>query len=154
MTIGDIIRHALERFWLLFRYGVSGAFGAFVQTFSLYVWVSLLGFHETYLLGAFIGFCLALIVTFALQKFWTFRDRTMHQTHKQLAMYSAVAVLNVIINIVLLAAAKESFFYLGINFFAGWYIAVQAAIVIFASGVSFLINYFYTFKAADSSIPL
>ncbi len=152
MILVDIMGAIRARFWLLFRYGIAGTFGAFVQTFSLYTWISLLGLHETYLLGAFFGFCLALATTFLLQKYWTFRDHTTHRTHKQLFWYSVVAVVNVSINIALLVLAKEIFFLAGIDFFNGWYIVIQAGIVIFSSGVSFLINYFFTFRGMVESL--
>jgi len=141
-----------ERFWLLLRYGVAGAFGALVQTSALYVWISILGLESTYLFGAFIGFCLALAVTFLLQKYWTFRDHTTHRAHRQLMSYAMVAVVNVTLNIVLLALAKESFFLAGIDFFHGWYIAVQVVIVGIASGVSFILNYFFTFRRETNAI--
>src|SRR6185436_4502499 len=146
MNVRSLVLALRGRFWLLLRYATAGAFGAFVQTFLLYVWVTLLGFHETYLLGAFFGFCVALIVTFLLQKYWTFRDRTTHRTHRQLFWYSVVALINVAINIGLLALAKEIFFALHIDFFKGWYLVTQAAIVVFASGMSFILNYFFTFR--------
>jgi putative flippase GtrA len=132
--------------WLLMRYGAAGAFGAFVQTFTLYVWVSWLHLEHVYLLGAVLGFCIALVVTFLLQKYWTFRDHSMHRTYTQLFWYSVVALLNVSLNVGLLAFAKALFTAAGINFFHIWYLIVQIAIVVFASGVSFVLNYFFTFR--------
>ena len=150
--IRRVIQHVRERFDFLIRYALTGALGAFIQTFFLYLWISILGFEETYLLGAVLGFLLALIVSFILQKFWTFRNRpTHHRTHMQLFWYTGVAVLNVLINIVLLATAKEIFFLFGVNFFRGWYVIVQILIVCFASAVSFFANYFITFKERASA---
>jgi putative flippase GtrA len=146
MTLAYVLQKLREKFALLLRYGIVGAFGAFLQTSFLYVWVSVLEYRETYLLGAFFGFLTALIVSFVLQKFWTFRDSTLHRTHKQFVAYGAVAVLNVLINIVLLALVKELFEYTHLDFFDGWYLVAQVVIVCIASGTSFLFNYFLTFR--------
>jgi putative flippase GtrA len=138
--------------WLLLRYGVAGAFGAFVQTFTLYLWVTVFGLQETYLFGALLGFCLALAITFLLQKHWTFRDHTKYRTERQLMWYAGVAVINAFINIALLALTKHLVSTLGIDFFAGWYLLAQLTIVGFASGVSFLLNYNLTFRHEMSAV--
>jgi putative flippase GtrA len=147
-----LARALRERFWLLVRYGVSGAFGAFVQTATLYVWVAWLHFHETYLVGAMLGFVLAVIITFFLQKYWTFRDRTQKHARRQLLGYTIVALINLGINVSLLALAKTLFSHSGVNFFEYWYLVIQVCIVLFASGVSFLLNYFFTFRHTSHAV--
>ena len=139
-----------ERFWLLIRYAVAGALGAMVQTGALYVWVSVLGFRALYLFGAIFGFLLALVITFLLQKYWTFRDHSHHRTSWQIFMYSIVALINVGINIGLLALTKFVLMGSGIDFFAGWYLVAQVFIVAFASVVSFTLNYFFTFSRTSN----
>lgn len=135
-----------SRIWFLARYGVSGAFGAFVQTFSLYIWVSVLGITEHYLVGAALGLIIALIVTFLLQKYWTFRERTHHRVHKQFGMYTVVALINLGVNLGLLHLSKVIVEGLGHNFFHIWYLVAQVIIVTFVSLMSFLLNYFFTFR--------
>lgn len=131
---------------LLVRYAIVGATGAVIQTLTLYIWVTLAGLEEIYLVGAVVGFLLALFTSFILQKFWTFRDRVMHRTRRQFTWYGAVAVGNVLINVGVLTVAKWLFISMNIDFFNGWYLLVQISTVCFASGMSFLINYFFTFK--------
>jgi putative flippase GtrA len=146
MTLDYLITAIRTKFAFLLRYGTVGLFGAVLQTGVLYVWVSLLGFEETYLLGAVLGFVIALIVSFLLQKFWTFRDRTFTNTHRQLFLYTLVAILNVVLNVALLALAKSLLEHIGVDFFAGWYVLAQIVIVCFASGTSFILNFFFTFR--------
>lgn len=148
MTISAFLLAFRKHFWLLFRYGVAGVCGIFVQTAALFTWVTVLGLEESYLLGAFVAFCLALVITFALQKFWTFRDLALHRAHTQFSLYTAVAFLNVVINLGLLAFAKWLAGLAGVDFFAGWYLVAQVTISLFASAISFLLNYFFTFKHA------
>ncbi len=151
MTIGDLLRAIRRRMGLLTRYAVSGGLGAALQATVLYVWVSLLGLEEHYLGGAVLGFCFALLVSFLLQKYWTFKDSSMHRTRRQLTLYGAVAVGNLLVNIMLLAVAKELVTAFGADFFNGWYIVAQIVIVLIASAGSFLVNYFVTFK--DATVP-
>jgi len=108
--------------------------------------VDLLGLEEHYLWGAVVGFCISLVVTFALQKYWTFQDKTHHRVHKQFGMYFIVALINVALNIGLLALSKTIVEASGRDFFHGWYLAAQILIVVFVSAVSFVLNYFFTFK--------
>lgn len=141
--------------WLLTRYAIAGVCGITVQTATLYAWISLLGFQETYLLGALIAFCCALVVTFILQKFWTFRDRSLGGAHTQFLFYTVVAILNLAMNLILLMLAKSVFSALGLDFFKGWYVGAQVGIALGASAVSFLLNFFITFKRMkqDSTGP-
>ena len=143
----------LSHIGLLLRYGIAGVFGACIQTSALYVWVSVLGFESTYLLGAVIGFALALIITFLLQKYWTFRDHTTYRTRRQFTCYSIVAVCNVALNLLLLMGAKALLTVFGIDFFHGWYLAAQIFAVTIASGMSFVVNYFFTFKREPTASP-
>ena len=136
-----------SNYWFLFRYGVVGISGGIIQTGTLYAWVELLHLQTYYLLGATIGFCLALMVTFALQKYWTFKDFIHTQIKKQFFMYTSIALINLSLNISLLHLSKLVLEALGLNFFHIWYLIVQVGIIVFLASFSFLSNYFITFKA-------
>ncbi len=148
-----IVVAALRRhFWLLARYSIAGLIGTSVQTLSLYTYVTVLGYQGTYLVGAGIAFVLALTLTFTLQKFWTFRDHALHRAKEQFYFYTAVAVVNLTLNLGLLAFAKEVATYAGLDFFSGWYVIAQIAISLCAAAVSFALNFLFTFRHARPSL--
>jgi putative flippase GtrA len=134
------------RFGLLIRYGLSGLIGAAIPIIFLYGWVTVLGFKSTYLFGLGLGFIVALIVTFALQKYWAFRDRVADRTLHQLLSYSAVAFAGLTINTLLLALTKASFEHFGIDFFNRWYLIAQIVIIAVVSMFNFAMNYLFTFQ--------
>ncbi|HEY5383482.1 MAG TPA: GtrA family protein [Candidatus Paceibacterota bacterium] len=132
---------------LIFRYGISGITGAVLQTLILYIWVSILGLQAHYLWGVVVGFCIAVTVTFILQKYWTFADREHHhQSHRQFMIYSFTALGSLGLNAMLLQLSKMLFESMGIDFFHVWYLVAQIIIIFIAAVFSFLINYSFTFK--------
>lgn len=136
------------RFLFLARYGISGITGGAIQVLSLYVWVTLLGLESSYLLGLVLGFICALAATFALQKYWAFRDKESSRTLNQLLSYSTVAVSGLALNALLLAGAEMLFKSLGVDFFHGWYLIVQTGIVCVVAVFNFSMNFLFTFRRA------
>lgn len=137
-----------QRVKFLSRYGLSGFAGGLTQTLFLYIWISVFNFRETYALGLGIGFILALLVSFTLQKYWTFRDKAVHRTLNQLMFYSTVAVSGFLLNVGLFVMAKSVFDHLSIEFFEWWYIFVQIGIVGVVSLFNFSMNFLFTFRHA------
>jgi len=132
----------------LVRYGISGLTGGAIQVISLYIWITLLGFESTYLLGLGLGFVIALIVAFILQKYWAFRDTVSSRAPHQLFSYSVVAVLGLVLNTVLLSGAKGVIEWSSLDFFHGWYLIAQAVIVCIVSVFNFSMNFLFTFRHA------
>jgi len=137
-----------SRFLFLARYGISGLTGGAIQVISLYIWITLLGFKSTYLLGLILGFVVALIVTFTLQKYWAFRDTVSSRAPHQLFSYSVVAVLGLVLNTVLLTGAKAMFEWFSLDFFHGWYLIAQTVIVCIVALFNFSMNFLFTFRHA------
>jgi putative flippase GtrA len=131
----------------LVRYGVVGLSGGLIQTGVLYVWVDVLHFEQQYLLGAITGFCAALAVTFTLQKYWTFQDYTHTEVRKQFVTYTLIALATLGLNILLLQVCKSVLEHFGVNFFHIWYLVTQVVIIGILAGLSYLANYFITFRA-------
>jgi putative flippase GtrA len=148
MRLWDSITANRKHIYLLTRYGVSGIIGALIQIVSLYVWVSLLGFEHTYLLGLVLGFILALIATFLLQKYWAFKDTESKSIPHQLLYYSLVAVSGLALNALLLAGAKLLLTSYSVDFFHGWYLMVQTLITGLVAVFNFSLNYWITFSKA------
>lgn len=139
-----------SRYSFVIRYGIAGVCGAFLQTSTLYIWVSVLGFQNHYLWGVVIGFSIALLVTFLLQKYWTFRDRPHHHViHLQFFFYIVAALIALGMNALLLHLSKQALEGLGFDFFHGWYLGAQIIIIFVVAVGSFLMNYFITFKASQ-----
>jgi len=124
------ILNSEKRIFRLARYLLAGGTGAFVNLGSLFFLVHYLGFH--YLAGSIISFTTAFVVSFVLQKFWTFRDfeRNKKIVGKQLTNYLLIALLNLILN--------TFFMYFFVEFFGFWYMLAQ----FLTSGIIAILSYY------------
>lgn len=148
----------MERYAFFIRYLIVGVSGGIVQTATLYVWIEWLRLSDIYLWGVVIGFLLALAETFLLQKYWTFRDRTKADTHKQFISYTLVALVNLGMNTFFIRSMKEIADAHRTDFFHIWYLVAQMGAVVLVAALSFFANYFITFRsvrkrAAETSAP-
>ena len=119
------------------RYIISGGMAAGTNIGLLFVFVHLCGLH--YLIASVIAFFFGLVVSFALQKFWTFADRRITRMLSQLALYIIIALVNLILNTVLV--------YTFVELFGVWYLLSQAL----ASAIIALYSYFAYQKIIFSS---
>jgi putative flippase GtrA len=136
-----------EKYFLLIRYGIIGVFGAFVQVFTLWLWVSVLGLRDQYLWGVVVGFCTALAITFPLQKYWSFRDGAHHKAPRQFFWYTMIALASLFINTFSLSVTKVLLENAQIDFFRIWYLVAETVIVSGVALLSFLTNRAITFKS-------
>lgn len=141
-----LLTRITSKYRLLLRYGIVGVVGGAIQTLTLYLWVGVLHLEAFYLFGAVVGFCAALLVTFTLQKYWTFRDHENTEVQRQFVVYTGIALASLGLNILLLHMSKLLLEYAGLNFFDGWYLFAQIAIIVLLAGASFIANYFLTFR--------
>jgi putative flippase GtrA len=81
-------------------YLFSGGTAALVNLVTLYVLTDLIGWW--YLISATFSFLVAFWVSYLLQKYWTFRDKTEDTGHRQKSLYFLVALINLAINTVLM----------------------------------------------------
>lgn len=126
-----IVRHKI-----VIKYLFAGGTAVVVNLFVLYVFTDLFGVW--YVASSVIAFCVSLLTGFSLQKFWTFRDPSMRRIKRQMVLYTAVGVLNVMLGPALL--------YLVVETFAVWYLAAQLAVLAVLAVESYLLNRFITFK--------
>ena len=138
----------LASLWFLARYGIVGVIGGVLQTLTLYCWVDLFHLSNHYLWGVVFGLCIALIVTFTLQKYWTFRDHGHVEVSRQFLLYTCIALASLGLNILLLSASKLALELSGLNFFHVWYLLAQIIIIGIIAGLSFTANYFATFRTS------
>ncbi|MFA6404787.1 MAG: GtrA family protein [Candidatus Paceibacterota bacterium] len=118
------------------RYLISGGTAAFTNILLLYLFTEIFGIW--YIASAAMAFSIAFIVSFTLQKFWTFQDVSKDQIHRQAMVYLTVALFNLFINTGLLYMQVE---YLGIH-----YIVAQLIASVFIAVESFFIYQIFIFK--------
>jgi putative flippase GtrA/predicted HAD superfamily phosphohydrolase YqeG len=87
------------------RFILSGGTAAALDLVLLFVLTSV--FHIWYLLSAVIAFVFAFVVSFTLQKYWTFRDGSKDKIPLQAAAYFLIAVMNLCVNTVLVYTFVE-----------------------------------------------
>lgn len=105
----------LRRYHRVIKYVIAGGTAATVDLGLLYLLTDIAGFH--YLVSATLAFVVAFVVSFTLQKFWTFGDETRDRMHVQATVYFVIAVANVGINAGLM--------YLFVSVFGIWYFLAQ-----------------------------
>ncbi len=149
--IQEKILTILSNYWFLVRYGIVGVCGGLIQMGTLYLWVGVFHLQSQYLFGAIVGFCLALLVTFTFQKYWTFRDFVHTKLKGQLFFYTFIALINLGLTVLFLHLSKMILESLGFDFFHIAYLIVQAVIIAFLAVASFISNYFLTFRTREHS---
>lgn len=85
-----------EKIFHVVRFGMSGAAATATDIGALAVLIYVL--HLWYLAAAVIAFLIGFVVSFSLQKFWTFRDHTTERMGAQAAVYLAIVLMNLTIN--------------------------------------------------------
>lgn len=129
--IYDIIRGNI-----ILRYLIAGGTAASVDIIILVILKSFL--HIWYITSAVLAFIVAFGVSFTLQKYWTFKDRRKNQTHRQAALYLAFALINLVVNTVLM------FFFVDVVHL--WYLSAQILSGLLIAIESFLIYRTFIFK--------
>lgn len=125
----------------MLRYILSGGTAAFTHLGALFVFTDVFGiWFVTANIGAF---SLGLIVSFGLQKLWTFGDLRREGVHHQALWYALVQVLSLGIDTVLL--------YLLVTYAGWWYLAAQfVLLILIAVGNFFVFNYVIFKNHGDS----
>ena len=97
------------------RFLISGVSAALVNFFVLYVLTEFFGLW--YLFSSAIAFITAFAVSFVMQKFWTFDSAETHKIKHQLPMHLSVAVVNLVLNLVIV--------YFLVEYVHLWYVLAQ-----------------------------
>lgn len=118
----EIIKEITIKMWgerhKILRFLFSGGTSAAVNFFFLYVFTELLGIY--YLISVVLSFLIAVCVSFYLQKFWTFKDDSKDEMHKQIIVYVVIAILNTCVNTSLVYFAVE---YLNLHYMLGQFLS-------------------------------
>lgn len=121
------------------RFLVAGGVAVAVNLGALYAFTEFLGVY--YLVSAVCAFFVSFSVSFVLQKFWTFGERTHERAHAQAAAYLVLQLTALVLNTTLL--------YLFVTYLHFWYIFAQAVISLGIACVVFFINKLIIFKRTD-----
>lgn len=78
------------------RYIISGISATGITLGALYVFTAYVGVW--YPLAAAISYAIGIYVSFHMQKFWTFQNGNLAEVKTQLALYSMVGLVNIILN--------------------------------------------------------
>ncbi len=107
----------------LMRFLVSGTIGAATNIFVLYVCTDVWGVW--YIYSGIAAFIISTAVSFAMQKLWTFKNRSSEKLKRQAALYLSLAAFNLCINTFLLYVFTDIFhiYYLLSQVFASIIIA-------------------------------
>lgn len=100
------------------RYIISGTVSAAVTIGLLYVFTEWLGLW--YVLSATIAFGISTVVSFALQRFWTFRESRTTFVHSQFFAFTVLNVVNMVLNAVGLYVVVEKLHV--------WYIVAEVGV--------------------------
>jgi putative flippase GtrA len=86
--------------FILVRYVLSGGTAAIVDLALLYALYEVMRVH--YLISAILAFLMAFVVSFTLQKFWTFRNVSHENMHTQVFTYLGTSLLGLALNTLLM----------------------------------------------------
>ena len=113
------------------RFLLSGSISALTNFSILYALTEYV--QLWYLFSSIVAFSVSLVVSFVLQKFWTFRNHSLERVHIQAPLHVGLAITDLLLNTLAL--------YVMVEWFGLWYMFAQ---FIAAGGIA-CINY-YVYK--------
>jgi len=116
---------------------ISGGTAAIADVVILYVLTD--GLDIWYLISSIIAFLFAFLVSFYLQKFWTFRDNSRDRIKQQAAVYLILGIVNLAVN--------SSGIYFLVEIFGTWYLLAQIIIGAVVATYNFLLYKFFIFTS-------
>ena len=118
------------------RFLISGGMATFVNIGLLYVFTDLI--RIWYVLSAALAFIFAFVVSFTMQKFWTFKDASKENVHRQALVYFLAGLANLGLNSLLIYILVE---YSGLH-----YLMSQIIISAFIAIENYFIYQFLVFN--------
>ena len=129
----------VEKYKTGIKYIISGGIAALINLVLLYFFTEAL--QIWYLISSVIAYCFALIVSFVLQKYWTFRDNNLKRIKKQTFIYLLIGISDFFLVPLLLYILVEKFHI--------WYMWADILVLGATAIVAYLVNKFITFKKED-----
>ncbi len=120
----------------ILRFVIAGGTSAFTQIFFLYMLTDVVKIW--YLYSSVISFCVALVVSFSLQKLWAFKDKKTSGMHQQFFKYTLVALFGLLFN--------TTCMYIGVDIIGLWYVFTQIITGFFIAAFNFVMYKKFIFK--------
>ncbi|HEY4504762.1 MAG TPA: GtrA family protein [Candidatus Paceibacterota bacterium] len=118
------------------RYLIAGTSSAMTQLVLTFILTHF--FHLYYLSSSCLGFVAGFMVSFLLQKFWTFQDLSQDRNHFQVPVYLGLAITGLILN--------SSLLYLLVEYAGLWYVFAQFIAMGVVSTGNFFAYKFFVFR--------
>ena len=118
----------ISKYKKLIKFLIAGSTAAGTTFFFVYFFTDIVGLW--YLASSVIAFFFGVVVSFTLQKFWTFKGEQEKQTHHQLILFISLGICGMVINALGM--------YLLVDKVHLWYMLAQ---FITAAGIA-IINFF------------
>jgi putative flippase GtrA len=132
------------RFISLMKFGITGSSGLLID-FSL-TWIFKDELHFNKFIANSIGFSVAVISNYFINRLWTFSERDRVKVGRQLPTFVLVSLIGLALNSGLIYILNELFF---LNFYLS-----KAIAVILVFFWNFTANYFFVFKTRNSGAKI
>ncbi|MCU6797595.1 GtrA family protein [Paenibacillus sp. WQ 127069] len=119
---------------LMLKYGVVGLLGTLIHFAALFVLVE--AFHLNPVVGSTLGFLLVLIISYVLNKWWTFQDAP--SGWKPFVKYVVVSLTGLLLN--------SGIMYTVVDWLHWNYLLGQCMVVLAVPLSNFIFNYYWTFR--------
>ena len=123
------------------KYLIGGGISTLTNLAVLYVLTSIFGIW--YLLSATIAFVIGFLVSFSIQKFWTFSDNSLDALYHQAAVYLIITLGNVGLNALGM--------YLLVDRVHIWYLLAEVGMLALIAVESFFLYRIFVFKDRSST---
>ncbi len=124
-----------KRIELMFDYATISLFATIVDVLLLYALTEFLNIN--YLVSATISYCTGLLISFYLQKTYTFKEQHTKRIHLQFTKFTIISLIGLLLNLIILKVFVE----IGV-----WYIFAKIIAIIIVFFWNYLINKRITFK--------
>lgn len=132
----------LNRRKSIIKFFIAGGLAAAVDLILLYL------FHGVFIWGLVVStslaFIISFVVSFALQKFWTFRNYDQKKITKQIALYMFNAAIGLTVNGLLM--------HLLVNNWKVWYLLAQIGVTFLIGLFNFIVYKFIIFKIHKNEV--
>ena len=125
-----------DKYKSVIKFIIAGSLATFVDLFFLTLFYSC--FSYNLVLSTSLAFILSFILSFNVQKFWTFRNSYNKKVSRQLIFYILNALFGLSLNGYLM--------HLLVNIWGTWYILAQATVSLFIGIYNFFIYRFLIFR--------
>lgn len=125
----------LNKYKDVIKYIITGVLATLTNLFFLFLFYEFLELRI--ILAVPFAFIIAFIVSFSLQKLWTFRNYSKKRLIRQLIYYFSFALFGLFLN--------TSLMYYLVEVLAWWYLLAQLLVTIFLAGINFFVYKFIIF---------